>query len=155
MLKMIIKQTKEPRFIAKLLKGFCSQISEKDHIIYQQEVKTTPQAAVMQNNLGREIALFYVMSNTQISGVLLYVVFSDYLFMSRIIVNPNRRNSGIGKELFKNFIQEAKNLNKTSVRWKVNKTNKNALSFYGSMGYKSDKTVNGKYGRMFAYEVKL
>ena len=152
---MEIKQTKDPKFIAKLLKGFCLQINEKDPVIYQQEVKTTSQAAVMQNNLGREIALFYTKDNTQISGVLLYVVFSDYLFMSRIIVNPNQRNSGIGKALFKSLLQEAKTLNKNTVRWKVNKTNKKALSFYTSMGYKSTKTVDGKFGKMYAYEVML
>ena len=145
----------EAYVIFRLLKSFCSRYNIDDPKIYEHAIKYAPQSAIMQHNLGNEIGLFYSVDEKfgQTTGVLLYVIFPKYLFLSRIIVNQGKK--GIGGILFKNLLKEAKRLNKSNIKWKVVTDNKNALSFYKSLGYESNETVKGKNGMMYVFWVEV
>lgn len=67
-------------------------------------------------------------------------------YISLIAVDPNHRNSGIGKALVNEVVKTAKESGMNIIKLEVRKNNQNAVLFYKSLGFMmSDYTSEESY----------
>ena len=94
--------------------------------------------------------LFVAELNNEIVGITFYYqAYSTWkgkmLYLDDFVVKKELRGRGIGRKLFKNFIQEAKEQNASLASWQVLDWNTPAIDFYIKNNAKIEKEwFNGK-----------
>lgn len=72
-------------------------------------------------------------------GYASYSLSEDVFFLSKLYLNQLSRGKGLGRQLFKQMIDKAKDENKSSIMLTVNKYNTPSIAAYKKMGF---KTIN-------------
>ena len=110
------------------------------------ELELTPEQ-LQQDGSGPDKQFDFLVAVQEQQVVGLAVVFDSYstwkgkqLYLEDLVVHPQFRNLGIGRQLLQAVQQEAKARNARRVLWQAHKVNENALRFYRSLGAKVDES---------------
>lgn len=114
------------------------------------EVINTPEQLAIDLFVDKVCDCFVYEIDQKIVGIaLFYISYSTWkgrcLYLEDIYIEPQFRRKGIGKELFKELIKEAKALKVKRMDWQVLEWNTSAIQFYRSINAHLDSEwINGR-----------
>jgi ribosomal protein S18 acetylase RimI-like enzyme len=90
----------------------------------------------IKNQLDNENYIYNIIEDNGIEkGYFGISIKDDYLFLSKLYIKKEFRNSGIGRKAFEKICEYAKQYKKTSIQLTVNKNNTNTIKAYIKWGF--------------------
>jgi len=129
----------------------------KELAVYEKATNevTVTESDLLHDGFGKDkiFDCFIARENKNVLGIaLIYTKYSTWkgrcLFLEDIIVSEAERGRGIGKELFREVVREAKNKSAGRLEWQVLDWNQPAIGFYKKFNSEFDSSwINCRFTR--------